>query len=44
MDEATRIDREMPMMWMMKIMRFFSSAKRKEAMRRMTMFVLFERA
>jgi O-methyltransferase involved in polyketide biosynthesis len=44
MDEATRIDREMPMMWMVRIMRLFSSAKRKEAMRRMTMFVLFERA
>ncbi len=42
-EEATRLDREMPNMWIMKFFRFIASAKRKEGIRRMTMFVLFER-
>jgi methyltransferase (TIGR00027 family) len=44
LQESTRLDREMAMMWMVRFMAFFQSAKKKEEVRRMTMFVLFERA
>jgi methyltransferase (TIGR00027 family) len=42
-EEARRINREMPRMWLWRLVARFSSAKRREAFRRMSGFVLMER-
>ena len=43
MEEAQRIDREMPMMWLWRLLGRFSSPERREGARRMSGFVLLER-
>jgi methyltransferase (TIGR00027 family) len=43
MEEAQRIDREMPMMWLWRLLGRISSPERREGARRMSGFVLLER-
>jgi methyltransferase (TIGR00027 family) len=43
-EEARRINREMPMMWLWRLLIRISSAQRREEARRMSGFVLLERA
>jgi len=43
MEEAQRIDREMPMMWLWRLLGRISSPERRECARRMSGFVLLER-
>ncbi|MEP6690930.1 MAG: class I SAM-dependent methyltransferase [Gemmatimonadaceae bacterium] len=43
MDEARRLDREMPGMWLWRFIARFHSTKRREVMRRFNGFVLLER-
>jgi O-methyltransferase involved in polyketide biosynthesis len=43
MEEARRLDREMRMMWLWRILGSFSSAEKKRDMRRMSGIVLLER-
>jgi methyltransferase (TIGR00027 family) len=43
MDEARRLDREMPMVWFWRFLGRFTSAERQKEMRRLSGFVLLER-
>jgi hypothetical protein len=44
MDEARRLHREMPLMWLWRVIGRLSTAKRREELRRMSSFVLLERS